>query len=717
MGDGVTGGFAGTHTLQRGHGLKVGPTAEDKHNTYRLALVPLACWHIKDIRFEFESSFVLPDAAEELRMLKQLRDEHPGAPLSLFGHADPVGEDKYNKELSGRRVRAVYAMLIRREAMWEELYSKPHSQGGDAWGQKSIRTMQDALGLPHSTVGSKLDRALLFRSYMDLLCGDLVLTPEEFLAQGADPDGKGDYQGCGEFNPLVVFSTAETAKLSANHKKRNEENAPNRRVLAYLFRPGSIVTPDRWPCPRSTEDKSGCEKRLWTDAKTRRSPGGSRREFDTTKDTFGCRFYHRIAVESPCERASPSVLFITNLRFEPPKAACGEKVTLLGATNLGDTKVVRFQLKALKGSTAPRTLDVTVAGGLITHEFEIKDVDFKDGTSFLADVDLECRLDPASPSKAVVDNDKAMLKVEALLDAPEVTFTKTQSWSGFTNNASFAQKLTKFRAFVEPRFKIMKMWGGYRVNLNSFSVTGVATNGPGESGWRWARATGTNPMMPNQYHDGAKWVNLPNGFSAAADADATLYSSLGFVKKGNQFFPQSGFTGGPFPSTFVDYEFDSASRKAKRDKWVKTAHDRWTGVFQLRRKKCRSANATRCCRYDVQVDVKLIPVDTDAADVIAVCPEGFRSNAGTFFMGDSRDELLAHEAGHHMDNPDEYKSGAVDTTVNGDGAVNGIDDDSIMGKQNSKVKKRHYHAFNDALKSGIKQKYGRDFEYETVDKI
>jgi len=40
-----------------------------------------------------------------------------------------------------------------------------------------------------------------------------------------------------------------------------------------------------------------------------------------------------------------------------------------------------------------------------------------------------------------------------------------------------------------------------------------------------------------------------------------------------------------------------------------------------------------------------------------------------------------------------------------------------MGQNMTKVKKRHYHAFNVVAKTAIKKKYGRDFDYETVDKV
>lgn len=714
----MSGGISGTHTLHVDHLLRAGPTTEDKHNTYRMALVPLACWHIKDVRFEFDSSFVLPDAADELQMLAKLRAEHPGAPISVFGHADPVGNDQYNKELSGRRAIAVYAMLIRREAMWEELYKKPHSMGGDVWGQKSIHRMQDALGQPHSPVSKPVDRAILFRAYMDLVCGEMVLTPGDFLARGADPDGKGDYQGCGEFNPLLVFSKKETADLDKNHKKRNEENAPNRRVLAYLFRPGSVVSPDKWPCPRAKEDTAGCTKRLWSDEKVRRNPSGDRREFEETKDTFGCRFYHRIAVESPCERAKALVFFIKDLRFEPEKAFCGDKVKLLATTNLPDGTAVRFQLKAKQGSSTLKPLDVMPAGGQLSHEFEVKDVDFKNGSSFFDKVVIEATVDPASPAKALVDPGSKPLTVEALLDAPDEEFSEHRTWSGFGNDSKFLMKIDKFKAKVHPEFKIMKVWGAYMVDLNTFGITGTATNGPGGSGWRWARVTGSNTFMPDQYHDGTRWKALPAGFKAAADANAVLYTAIGLIKNGAQFVPKQPNTGGPFPTTFTDYNFDDPKLVAKRDKWVKTSHDKWSAVWQLRRKDCHSGNAVRCCRYDVEVDVKLTTVTVDGADVIGVGREAFRSNAGTFFMGDTRDTLLAHEAGHHMDNPDEYTGGAVDPAMSGDGAVAGIDKDSIMGQNHTKVKKRHYHAFPELMKKkSIKNKYGRDYDYLVVDKV
>ena len=76
---------------------------------------------------------------------------------------------------------------------------------------------------------------------------------------------------------------------------------PNRRILVYFFAPGTTVKPELWPCPRSSEGKSGCEKRFWSDAKQRRTYQENQRTFLKNRDTFACRFYHGLAMRSPCE--------------------------------------------------------------------------------------------------------------------------------------------------------------------------------------------------------------------------------------------------------------------------------------------------------------------------------------------------------------------------------------------------------------------------------
>jgi peptidoglycan hydrolase-like protein with peptidoglycan-binding domain len=330
--DDLTGGTAASHPDPETQLIRVAPTTDVVQNTLRAFLIPVGCWRLDDVRFDFDSSAVLPGAAKEMKLLDALVKAHPGAPLSLFGHADPVGDDDYNKRLSGRRAKAIYALLIRDAAMWEDLFSSP--AGNDNWGTKFVQRMlatveDDAVapdgvagthttaalksfqkknGLPDNGAANAATRKKLFSAYMDAIC-PLKLTKADFLGQGADADGHADFQGCSEFNPVLMFSAQEQKQFEPppKHAARNEENAPNRRVMALLFKPGTVIDPARWPCPTVKEGVAKCKKRFWSDADKRRSFQDKRRTFEADKDTYACRFYHRLFVLSPCSGGTPSV--------------------------------------------------------------------------------------------------------------------------------------------------------------------------------------------------------------------------------------------------------------------------------------------------------------------------------------------------------------------------------------------------------------------------
>jgi hypothetical protein len=313
--------------------VHVGPATGGEFNTLRIPRAPVGCWRLEDMRFEFDSSFIGPPAAEEFRNFAALMQSRPKAVVSVFGHADPTGDDDYNKKLSGRRATAVFAVLTRRADLWEQLYGNP--LGGDDWGLRSVqiilldlgyppgpidgvmgdetrgalKAFQKDNGLPQTGANDKATRAKLFPAYMDKHCRDpkgepFKLVADDFLARLQDAKGKGDYQGCGEFNPLLVFAKAESdAYAKAKDKtERNADNAPNRRVLVFLFPPGTRVTPAGWPCPRASEGCAGCRQRFWSDGERRRAPAAERREFQRTRDTFACRFYQSMARRSACER-------------------------------------------------------------------------------------------------------------------------------------------------------------------------------------------------------------------------------------------------------------------------------------------------------------------------------------------------------------------------------------------------------------------------------
>jgi hypothetical protein len=326
---------AADHTPAPGEPPRVAPATGGERNRIRTIISPIACWRAEDVFFDFDSSYIKPHGAREIAALRDLREKHKLVigdkshfpPLSIFGHADPIANDDYNKKLSGRRAAAIYGLLTRDTELWEHLFSEPY--GGDSWGKDALFAMAKALragsdsgppappspedvkvfqqshGLPADGNPGPATRPALFRGYMDLMCGaDFVLDKKQhFLARGAHAGGKGDYQGCGEFNPVLMFSKKENEKYRKpeNKGERDADNEPNRRVLIYLFRPLTRVLPDRWPCPSAQEGSGGCRNRFWSDAEKRRTFQEKRRENSETHDTFACRFYDRMAGRSPCE--------------------------------------------------------------------------------------------------------------------------------------------------------------------------------------------------------------------------------------------------------------------------------------------------------------------------------------------------------------------------------------------------------------------------------
>ena len=229
--NGSAGGIVAEHPAFTAHPVLAGPTTSDRRNTIRAGIVPIACWRLDDIRFEFSASFGKSDIAREMTLLAKLVKDHPGARVSIFGHADPIGSEEFNKKLSGRRAAAIYAMLTRNTDIWEDIYSQTGKFTAvlqdDAWGLKAVKTMLEALGYSPGPLddqmrsqtrdavrsfqtdqgfeGQDVDgdpgprtRAKLFLAYMDKVCRDedgqpFKMVPSDFLGEGVDQAGKGDY--------------------------------------------------------------------------------------------------------------------------------------------------------------------------------------------------------------------------------------------------------------------------------------------------------------------------------------------------------------------------------------------------------------------------------------------------------------------------------------------------------------------------------------------
>jgi hypothetical protein len=297
-------GIVASHAAREFQPLLVAPTDAEDFNVVSLDLIPVACLGLHDILFEFDSSFVTPRIGVVMKKLPALRDSHKNRrgdlpPVSVFGHADPVGKDEYNKQLSGRRAKAIRGLLLHDASIWKKLRDTP--LGGDDWKAKGVEdTMRAELeGLGQTAPASFPDLA---SAYMEAIC-PVHLTKEDFLGRGQGKDAKADLQGCGEFNPLLILSKNEAQSLPTF--ERNQRNASNRRVVIFLFRAGTKIHPDLWPCPTTEELSQGCRNRFFSDADKRRNAGAERREYAKTLDTWACRFYDRVAGESPCERPAP----------------------------------------------------------------------------------------------------------------------------------------------------------------------------------------------------------------------------------------------------------------------------------------------------------------------------------------------------------------------------------------------------------------------------
>ena len=312
--------------------VPVAVTAIAESNTLAVPLRALASVPIEDVRFEFDSSFLLPDATRALERVAPLHQRFPSASVTLFGHTDRIGNDDYNKKLSGRRAQSVYAVLVRDPDLWEGLYQDP--LGADDWSKRPVQSMLQALGfdpgpidgvignqtktavkafqtdvgLPATGALNPTTRLELFTRYMDHICCDpsgnpFKLEKSAFLGRGADADGKVDYQGCSEFNPIVVPSKKQN-QAAANPSRANQRdftNASNRRVTLFFIAPGTEIVVDEWPCPRVKDGPADCRKRFWSDGATRLAPTAESRRQRDSHDTYACRFYERITLTAAPE--------------------------------------------------------------------------------------------------------------------------------------------------------------------------------------------------------------------------------------------------------------------------------------------------------------------------------------------------------------------------------------------------------------------------------
>jgi len=291
----------------------------------------IACSGLATSSFDFDSSFLRPDAKADLRAVQEMAEAYPDSRLFVFGHTDAVSDDLYNKKLSERRAWCVYSFLTKDPLVWETLYSlNPNKWGipviqvilahlgydpgpvdGDL-GPRMRAAMRRFLGLPEGAwvQNDAAFRVQLFEAYMTGP-DDASVPADRFCADG--------FMGCGEFN---------LAEATDNRSPKN------RRVTVFAFHKDRLPN---FPC--AFADVKPCWTRF-SGTGTRYNPG------------FSCSFYDTIA--EPCsaenEHHSVSLLirkypvtseFVNHLMDEfELRSACGK----LGASR-----------KAMSASTRDET--------------------------------------------------------------------------------------------------------------------------------------------------------------------------------------------------------------------------------------------------------------------------------------------------------------------------------------------------------------------------
>jgi hypothetical protein len=452
-------GLAATHPLTVDFPRAVAPTqpGSDEFNSLRDFLVVVGCAMFPDVTFQFDSSLVGPDVRkatrrlalfrEELQDFEGLKDGEQKAfpPIALFGHADPVGRISYNSKLSARRALCIYGMLLHEVGIWEDLFNDK-SLPGDIWGDDEFNAVLDEVGfepeLPKDSSDEQkrkeilarlkknpADRAKLFSAYMDAVCvkddgkgGDtpFVLKKADFLDRGErTADHKGAVQGCGEFNPVLILSQAKQNRFERTGDKegRDAANAPNRRVLAFFFKPGTRIVPEKWPCPsvKDNHPETTCKTRLWKDSARRLAPdpkpaeseakdrafgagpfkAAPRPDVKVTGDTFGCRFYHGLAQNSPCEGTLKLWVLRMGLSDALKKDAQGNEIQDdAGRTFLANPIARRrYVLEAGKSPDSP------IVRGRTDENGGIRIPVFDEKTTMQLKIDVQSLLDPQDPKK------------------------------------------------------------------------------------------------------------------------------------------------------------------------------------------------------------------------------------------------------------------------------------------------------------------------------
>lgn len=394
------------------------------------------------------------------------------------------------------------------------------------------------------------------------------------------------------------------------------------------------------------------------------------------------------------------------LQWGTASAWCGDTAPLLGFFDTAAvSEGVDIEIYSDVSGQTYAAETIRMEGGHLHHPWPVLDVlPHHDGSKYKSSLEVLARVGDVQTSTPLRINFISKLD-------------KAHYRSGHDH---FDLSLDNYQLLISSDVKYVKGWAAQVVDLGSAVPPGTRGLLDDDFPWpghRWMRNNG----VVKEYWNGDAWVPLPAGFplNDSNHFAVGFYESTGTAGAILEWLGADGrsFTsqyGGTWPETFPDWDIRASVHQAKIRQWEDVIRTTWTGKFNIRRTTCTSTDNT-CCRYTTRAEVAFVLQDVFGEEVLIVADGNIRSNSALFFLGEARRAMPAHEFGHHLGNPDEYAGAeSVDPTLNGDGAVNGIDPNSIMGQNMITVKSRHFRTICAHLSKMVRDQYGKMYTYEAV---
>jgi type VI secretion system VgrG family protein len=322
--------------------------------------------------------------------------------------------------------------------------------------------------------------------------------------------------------------------------------------------------------------------------------------------------------------------------------------------------------------------------------------------------DSQGRREPSHGVLATIASARTAVPIQLrfLAELPTLRFGK--DWWGFD------VRVENHQIVLGGTIEYTRGWLHYVIDLTGVvdPETGGRIGGrfDGHSNWWYCKKSRAGGAEGLVFWDGEAWRPVPKTFN----------DDLGTKLLGNGVWVEKGVTKvqmGQLAWPDAVPEWSAAALTGKDDRLAEIAEDieaGWSGTFELERDQCRSEDP-RCCRYSIRCEVDFVEVAAKRRGII-LAENDSRANAGAWPY-DVDVQTAQHEFGHRLGNPDEYPGAtSVDPSVNGDGAVVGIDKEGLMG-EGWELRRRYWDSICEAFTKLVQRETGTSFTYSIVPEL